>query len=67
MVAERDSKATALQGLTTERDALKAEQDKLAAESRDFERRMSAELAQRGIRKEGVATPAGAGWGEPLS
>jgi hypothetical protein len=53
LVDELDSKATALQGLTTERD-------KFAAESRDFERRMSAELAQRGIRKEGVATPAGA-------
>ncbi len=61
LLAERDTQASTVQGLTTERDALKGERDKLVAADRDFERRVSAELAQHGIRKEGVATPAGAG------
>jgi predicted nuclease with TOPRIM domain len=61
LTGERDKHAATVTALTSERDALKADRDKLAAESRDFERRVSAELAQHGIRKEGVSTPAGAG------
>jgi peptidoglycan hydrolase CwlO-like protein len=61
LTGERDTRAATVTALTSERDALKAERDKLAAADRDFERRVSAELAQHGIRKEGVATPAGAG------
>lgn len=61
LLAERETQASMVQSLTTERDALKGERDKLSAADRDFERRVSAELAQHGIRKEGVATPAGAG------
>jgi len=61
LTGERDTQAATVTALTSERDALKGERDKLAAADRDFERRVSAELAQHGIRKEGVATPAGAG------
>lgn len=61
LTGERDTQAATVTALISERDALKAERDKLAAADRDFERRVSAELAQHGIRKEGVATPAGAG------
>lgn len=68
LTSERDAHAATITSLTAERDGLKAEvtklkgdlyavtgeRDKLAAESRDFERRLAAELAHHGIRKEGV-------------
>lgn len=46
-----------LQSITQERDALKAENTRLAGESRDFNARVTAELAKLGIRPQGASAP----------
>ncbi len=46
--------------ITKERDDLKAERDRLAGESRDFNSRLASELVKHGIRPTGVELPTGA-------
>lgn len=75
LTGERDDHAAKITSLTAERDGLKGEvtqlkanlstvtgeRDKLAGESRDFEKRVASELVKHGIRPQGVETPQGAG------
>lgn len=54
LTEERDGARTSLQAMTADRD-------RLAGESRDFNRRLAGELAKHGIRADGVAPGSNAG------
>lgn len=61
-IRERDEARSSLSTVTAERDtartslqAMTADRDRLAGESRDFNRRLAAELVKHGIRADGVA------------
>ncbi|MFM7099925.1 MAG: hypothetical protein ACKO3N_02005, partial [Verrucomicrobiota bacterium] len=58
---ERDNARSEATKANADLASITSERDRLAGESRDFDRRLAAELARHGIRKEGVAQGAPAG------